>query len=699
MTRKYFYLLFGPVVLILLALIFHRPVPALGQTTIIHRLYFPLIYNPPEPPGWVGPYGGKIVSMAVSHSQPWVLYVGTWASGVFKSTDSGATWTWKSADLGNLYIQSIAVDPKNPSVAYAGTYKGKLYKTVNGGESWFLSSANIQAEAIVYSIVIDPKDTDNIYIGTRGVSNDGGPPWNGVLYRSTDAGSTWEAKLTDVGGKSQEDWAYSVTLHPQYPNQVYAATHEHGIYRSLNSGKSWEAVNDGITNFSTRAIVVNPNSSESRPVLYTGVWTYGGIFRSNNGGESWTAQPNGSVESQIYSMSINPVDSAIVYASTFTGGVLKTSNGGTNWSIVGLKDYEIAVTALDPNTPQVLYSGTNGYGLFKSWDAGANWQRSQKGLHAVKANAIQVSPENAQQLYAGLLFTGVEQSGDGGQTWSALGSGLSNTNVLGVLIPPDHPKVLFALTESSGLYRCDLQGTCWQKISITFPLTVQEAFGPEHPFWQQPFLEFEEQPTDPLAVTATPALLALKFAPSNPQIAYLGTSGAGVYKSANGGNSWSQAGLAGTKIVSLAVDAANPNRVFAASDTRVWSSDNGGTNWVDTGLSGLNIYTLALNQAGSLFAGTSNGVYQRAGAGWSPLGLAGLPVTVLAAHPTQAEKLYAGTVDGLRISRNGGLNWNAGPVELNGLTVNGLSFDPQDASYIFVSTTTQGGLRMQDWNY
>jgi photosystem II stability/assembly factor-like uncharacterized protein len=699
MIRKYFPFLFGMIVLILLAVMIYHPAPALGQNESTHQLYFPLIYNPPEPPAWVGPYGGKIVSMAIARSQPWIIYAGTWDSGVFKSTDSGATWTWKSAGLGNMYIQSIAVDPKNPLVAYAGTYKGKLYKTVNGGESWFQSGANIQAEAIVYSIVIDPKDTNKIYIGTRGVSNNGGPPWNGVLYRSADAGNTWEAKLTDVGGKSQEDWVYSVTLHPNYPNQIYAATHEHGIYRSLNSAKNWEAANDGITNFSTRAIVVNPNSSESKTVLYTGVWTYGGIFRSNNGGDSWNPQPNGSLDSQIYSMSINPIDSAIVYASTFTGGVLKTSSGGSSWSIVGLKDYEIAATAIDPNTPQVLYSGTNGNGLYKSWDAGANWQHYQQGLHAVKATAIQVSPANSQQLYASLLVTGVEQSGDGGQNWSNLGSGLSKTNVFGLVIPPDQPNILFALTESSGLYHCDLQGTCWQKITISFPLTAQEAFGPEHPFWEQPFLEFEEETSDPFAVSATPALLVMKFAPSNPQVAYLGTSGAGVYKSANGGSSWTTAGLSNTKIVGLTVDAANPSRVFAASDTKVWSSDNGGGNWVDTGLSGINIYTLAFDRTGRLLAGTSNGVYQRSGASWTQLGLAGLPVTVLAPHPTQADKLYAGTTNGLRISRNSGVNWDAGPTELNGVTVNGISFDPEDASYLFVSTTTQGVLHMQDTQY
>ena len=86
---------------------------------------------------------------------------------------------------------------------------------------------------------------------------------------------------------------------------------------------------------STRGIVVNPNSPEASPILYTGVWKWEGVFRSNNGGEFWFPVDNGSKDTRIYSMSINPQNSNIVFASTFSGGVLKTSNGGSSWKITG----------------------------------------------------------------------------------------------------------------------------------------------------------------------------------------------------------------------------------------------------------------------------------------------------------------------------------------------------------------------------
>jgi len=695
MPRKKFSLVFIAFFLLLYAILTGHLAPVSGQTTNLYSLFFPLVFNPPEPPVWIGPNGGYIIAVAVAPSQPEVIYAGTWGSGIYKSTNGGVTWVWKSQGLAHPYINSMAVDPHNAQIVYAGTYTGKIYKTLDGGETWFQSSTGIQDQAIVYSIAVDPLDSENIFIGTRGESNNGGPPWNGVLYRSADAGESWEPKLTNVGGSSQEDWVYSVTLHPRFPYLVYAATHEHGVYRSLDYGKHWEAVNDGITSMSTRGIVVNPNSGEVKPVLYTGVWKREGVFRSNNGGDDWFQVDDSSKDTRIYSLSINPKESFYVYASTFSGGVLKTSDGGISWAIVGLKDYEIPITAIDPLTPQILYAGTNGNGLFKSVDAGINWQPSQQGLHATKVSALQATPGNSLQLFAGLAGDGVKKSADGGQNWDILGTNLGDLNVLGLVMVPNNSQILFALTETDGLHRCDIGGTCWQKINIDFPLTIQTALDPKHPLATPPLVDDELATSN--AIMATPALLTMKFAPSFPQIAYLGTSGAGVYKSVNSGNIWNAAGLSGRKIVSLVVAADDFNQVFVASDTQVWSSDDGGINWTDTGLVGVNIYALTLDPSGNLLAGTSNGVYQRIQTGWMHLGLAGLPVTAVAAHPNKVGWLYAGSSDGLRTSRNAGQSWDAWPLELDGITVSAIDFDPVDPDWLFISTMTQGVLQMQDW--
>jgi photosystem II stability/assembly factor-like uncharacterized protein len=698
MARKQYVIIFLVFNLLYIGLFVMRTAPVSGQMSSTNPVYLPVVFSPPEAPVWVGPDGGSIISIDVADSQPMTVYAGTWGSGVYRSIDGGITWVWQSQGLANQYINSIAVDPHNARIAYAGTYTGKVYKTVNGGESWFQSSTNIQDQAIVYSIVIDPVNSDKVFIGTRGISNNGRPPWNGVLYRSTDEGNSWVPVLTNVGGSSQEDWAYAVTLHPKNPSLIYAATHEHGIYRSKNSGKTWEVVNngidDGITTMSTRGIVVNPNSSETSPIVYTGVWKHKGVFRSRDGGDSWFQTDHDWTETQIYSMSINPKNSNILYAATFSGGVLKTSNGGESWKISGLGDYEITVTAIDPQNPQLVYAGTMRHGLYKSHDTGETWNRSQKGLHATNISAVLISPDNALQYYAGLIDEGVKQSSDGGQNWERLGSDLSEFEILGLVMPPNRPQLLFALTDNGGLYRCNLAGNCWEKISINFPQTTQVAFDSGHPFSQPTLLDEDTQ--TPAAETGTPALLAISFSPNMPKIAYLATAGAGVYQSMDGGGTWQAAGLANRKIVSVAVNPTDYLHVFAASESQVWGSADGGKSWIDTGLAEVHIYALAVDPSGKFYAGTNNGVYQYTTVGWTHLGLAGIQVTTLLTHPIESGWVYAGTTDGLRIIRGLGAVWEYGPSILNDLTVRAITLDPTDPSYLLIGTTTQGVLRMQD---
>ena len=181
-----------------------------------------------------------------------------------------------------------------------------------------------------------------------------------------------------------------------------------------------------------------------------------------------------------------------------------------------------------------------------------------------------------------------------------------------------------------------------------------------------------------------------------PQSAYLATSGAGLYRSMDGGSTWQAAGLANLKIVSVAVNPTDYLHVFSASESQVWSSINGGVNWIDTGLAGVHIYALAADPSGNFYAGTNNGVYQYTTAGWRHLGLTGVQVTTLLPHPIESRWLYAGTTDGLRIIHGTGTDWEYGPMVLKDLTVRAITFDPADPSWLLIGTTTQGVLRMQD---
>jgi hypothetical protein len=192
----------------------------------------------------------------------------------------------------------------------------------------------------------------------------------------------------------------------------------------------------------------------------------------------------------------------------------------------------------------------------------------------------------------------------------------------------------------------------------------------------------------------------MTYAPSDPAVAYLGTFGSGVYKSGDGGSGWDAAGLSGLVAWSLAVDPANPDLVYAATSTpgSIKVSSTGGGAWADSPLpdAGLIAYALvaAPDNSGSLYAGTTNGVYRLAGGSWTSLGLAGNTITAVAVNPQHAGFIYAGTSNGAYFSFDSGATWLPGPAGLANLTVQAINFDPFYPNTIYISTTGNGVLRV-----
>ena len=666
-------------------------------------IFLPLVVSS-LPPQWIGPGGGLIAAVAFAPLDSNIVYAGSWGGGVYKSRDGGLSWDWKSQGLANQTVVSLAVDPTNPNVAYAGTYRGKLFKTGNGGESWFLSSQGVQEQAIVYSIVIDPGSPQRLYVATRGLSNNGSQPWSGIVYRSDDGGVSWTAKLSNLGGSNYQDYVYSLTIHPLSPNILFAATHEHGIYRSTNYGNTWQAYNNGITNLSTRAVVAGP-TADFHDYVYTGIWELEGVFKSTNLGLSWAKKSNGIAGAHIYSMDIDPVRPLWVYAGTFNMGVMRSSDAANSWSNSGLPWEAIATVRIHPADSSIIFAGTAGDGLFASRDSGSTWQRSQSGLNASSATGLVVAPDDPQTYFAGVYGSGVMRSSDGGISWQDFSPSLGSRMVNGLVAQPQS-KVLYALTENAGLYRCDLQdpGNCWQRVGSNLPLATEPGaelpagrpFSNRDSFWEA-FGIPPASATQPQALPGAQGLLAMVFAPSNPDSAYIGTSGSGVYKSTDGGLSWAASGLTGKRVWALAVDPNNPQVVYAATSQsgEVRMSLDGGGSWPDISLPGVTVYSLAApaSAAGLLYAGTSNGVYLRSGGAWTWLGLAGKTIAWLAIPPADASRIVAGSTDGAFVSRDGGFTWQAGPAELAGYTVQHISLDPFNPGVVFFCTTLRGALR------
>ena len=205
---------------------------------------------------------GRITALAIESNCTQArcrLYVGAAGGGVWRTPhglSNKPDWTFISQKFGTNAIGSITIDPTDPSgdTIYVGTGEPNasvdsgagegVYKSTNGGASWsLLPGSSFAVDNSVSAVVIDPTNSNNIYVattyGTRGITevDDGGAIGSAYpvgLYKSTDGGNTFNLIFDPTpitpGGFN---WGVNkVALDPSDPAIVYAAAFGLGIFRS-----------------------------------------------------------------------------------------------------------------------------------------------------------------------------------------------------------------------------------------------------------------------------------------------------------------------------------------------------------------------------------------------------------------------------------------------------------------------------------
>ncbi len=205
----------------------------------------------------IGPasMGGRIDDIAVSESNPSIIYIGYAVGGVFKSENNGVSFepvfeTYNTASIGD-----IAIHPTNPNIVYVGTgepnnrqtssFGDGVYKTTDGGKTFTrLGLADTQTIA---RIVIDPKNPETVYLASPGHLFGPGPDRG--IYKTIDGGKTWnKVKFID------EDTGFTdIVLDPTNSNTIYASSYQRrrsgccfdgggpgsAIWKSTDAGKNW----------------------------------------------------------------------------------------------------------------------------------------------------------------------------------------------------------------------------------------------------------------------------------------------------------------------------------------------------------------------------------------------------------------------------------------------------------------------------
>ena len=343
----------------------------------------------------VGPSrGGRVTTVTGVPSQPKTFYMGVASGGLFKTTDSGVTWTPITdgkIPLGST--GSVAVADSDPNVIYLGTGSDSVrsnvstgrgvYKSTDGGETW--NFAGLYNAGQIGAVRIHPTNPDIVWVAAGGdvfKSND-----ERGIFKTTDGGKTWRKVLfiSDTVG------AMDVELQPGNPNVVYA-------WMSHLERKPWTII------------------SGSRE---------GGFYKSTDGGEHFTKITNGLPNELIgkANLAVTSANPNRIYALVEAkpgGGLYRSEDAGQTWALINSqgaliqRPFYYTTLGADPSNADVVYAGAEGF--FKSTDGGKTFItfRTPHGDN----HDIWINPKDSQTMIQS-NDGGANISSDGGKTWSS----------------------------------------------------------------------------------------------------------------------------------------------------------------------------------------------------------------------------------------------------------------------------------------
>lgn len=560
----------------------------------------------------------KVYSVAIDPSNPETYYFGSTSGLIFKSQDSGATWT-NVGQIGNSVVNKILIHPTNRLILFASAQNQGIYKSSNGGFAWDEVVSN---ENRGYDVEFKPGDPEIVYASGLKfhVSSDGGDSFTvhadfpnnepkmigisaddpevvyvieanggsfGGLYKSEDAGFSfveldhagrnyfgYDTAGFDPGGQAPRDM--DITVNPNDVNEVHIA----GVltWRSLDGGLNFDISSDWVPGNAANAGIGYCHADVDilefvNNTLYAG--TDGGIFKAPNTTE--------------------------ISADYYTD--LSTGLGIRQWYKIGVSQTsDVVVTGGSQDNGSSFYSAVTGQWI--DW-IGAD------GMEGF------VDKDNPELLYGMIQFGGMYRTENGGATLLNLpepGSG-SGAWVSPFEQDPSVQNTIYCAFEQ--VFRSDNKGGNWTPIS--------QDFGGD--------------------------LNQMKIAPSNNQIIYA-SRGAQLYRTMDGGaTDWQTMNPPGG-INSIAIHPADPMRIAVAvtGTAKVRVSYDGGENWDSMTLNLPNFSALSVlwddNGSNGLYLGMDYGVYyiDDTFSEWQPF-LTNLPnVIVNELEINQANgKIYAGT--------------------------------------------------------
>ncbi len=598
---------------------------------------------------------GSVGDIAVSPSRPEVIYVGTGeglhrpdlgiGDGIFKSIDSGATWT----HIGLQDVQQVGrmiVHPDDPDIVfvaglghpYGPNAERGVFRTRDGGQSWE-KVLYIDHNTGAIQVEFDPNNPE-ILFADLWEHREG--PWenarfsgqNSGLYKSTDGGSNWRRLTEGLPTGAQGLGRIGVGIAPSNSNRMYAtvdATENGGIYRSDDAGESWHLLHTDHRLWGRGGdfgeIRVHPKNPD---VVFVGNIA---SYRSDDGGETWMSIKGAPGGDDYHRIWINPFHPEIMLFATDQGAAITVNEGRTWSSWYNQPTAQLYHVTTDNQFPYWIYGGqqeSGAIGIASRGNGGQISFRDWIGVGADEYAYVAPDPLDPDIVYGGRV---VRFSKKTGQTQNvapeALRSGQYRIlRTMPLLFHPADPTTLLFATNV--LWKTTSGGRSWQVISPDLSRTqpeVPESIGD----FRTP--ELANMPRRGVIYAVAPS-------PLDVNTIWAGTDDGLVHVTRDGGLTWSDVTPAGLrawdKVSQIDAGHADANTAYLAinairrDDMRphIYRTRDGGASWqrVVNGLpaSGpVNVVREDPQQAGLLFAGTEREVYfsSDAGSNWQSLRL------------------------------------------------------------------------------
>ncbi len=650
----------------------------------------------------IGPFrGGRATAVSGVTSDPLTYYMGATGGGVWKTADAGKSWKnisdgfFKTGSVG-----AIAVSESDPNVIYVGmgeapvrgvmtSHGDGVYKSTDGGKTW--KHMGLDKTRQISKVQVHPANPDIVFVGAQG-SPYGATEDRGI-YRSQDGGQTWEK----VHYIDENSGVSDLSMDMNNPRIVYAAFWDHrrypwyvqsggpgsGIWKTEDGGDTWTQLKGGLPKGVMGKIGVSVSGANPERVYAIIEADKGGLYRSENGGKTWTLiNPDRLLRARSwYYMHIqaHPTDADGVFV--MNAPALESTDGGKTFRNMQTPHGDNHRIWVNPKQPEYMINANDG-GANVSINGGKNWslQNNQPTAQFYRVNADNQYP---YRVYGGQqdnssvsILSKDEGPGIGWEDFYPVGGCESAYSAF----DPDNPQYIY-----SGCYQGiisewnaktkqtkDVMAYPFQGLG-TNPRDVKYRFN-----WNAPIIASKHDPSviyhagNKLLKTSNRGITWEEISPdlTKNDTSNINWGGGPITNEGAGGEIYHA-------IYYVAESPHTPDVIYTgADDGLVHITKDGGANW--TNISPPNVEEGMVNQieVSPHDPGTVYIAYNRYkfndftphifkstdyGQNWTRI-VNGIGeeahIRVVREDPAKKDLLYAGTELGLYISFDGGVKWN-----------------------------------------